>query len=338
MAFTSLSQSEVFTNLVTTTLKDIDPLLVPQIYAAVTLMEHLRKNGRTKMINGGLQIAVGVVGEKNPNFEWYNGSTVAADGEAEQFTRALYDWALARVAVKISDEDVDINSGDKHKLHDLLLELIENAKATFIDEINTALNGTRTATNQLLGLGDIITEATPVTVGGLSPTTNTYWDNQRIVSGVTFFTSAALPGNLKFKLQELYNDCIAFVPSTKRSGIFMVTDMDIFAGYENTLENIAQYQLSDARKENFGFGLADDVLTYKNKPIFWDNAAPAGELRLVNSEYLRLAVHSKRNFSWDPARVYPNAHATISYGRFMGQLVTNFRRAHGLLANVVADA
>lgn len=338
MSISALSQTELFNNMVTTTLKNVEPVLTPQIYAAVPLMSHLHKTGKTKMVDGGTQLGIGVVGAENPNFEWYTGSSVAADDEAEQFTRALYDWALARVSVKISDHDLDMNSG-KSAINNLLSELIENAKATFINQISIALNGTRTASNQLMGIGDFIKSATGVTVGGLSPSTNSYWENQRITSGVDYWVSAALPGNLVTAgLRPLYMDCIAKVPAPQRNGIILVTTADIFSGYEGSLENIAQLMLTGERKESLGFGQADDVLSYKSKPFLWDDAAPAGEVKLVNTNYLRLAVHSKRNFSWEPAARYPNAFATISYGRFMGQLICNFRAAQGGIFAVVADA
>lgn len=337
MSIAALSQTETFNNMVTTTLKNIEPLLVPQIYSAVPLFSHLHKTGKTKMVDGGLQLGVGVIGAKNPNFEWYNGSTVAADNESEQMTRALYNWALARTSVKISDEDQDINNG-KSAMNNLLAELIENAKNTFIDEISIAVNGTRTASNQLMGLGDFIKESTGVSVGGLSPSDNSYWENQRITSGVTYFTSAALPGNFNSKMRELYMNAIKKVPAPSRSGIIFVTSADIFSAYEGSLENIAQLMLTDARKESLGFGQSDDVLSFKSKPFMWDDAAVSDEVKLVNTNYLRLAVHSKRNFAWDPAQRYPNAHATISYGRFMGQMICNHRGAQGALFNVVADA
>jgi hypothetical protein len=335
MSFAPLSQTESFSNMVTTTLKRLEPLLTPQIYSAVPVMSHMQKTGKVQMLDGGLQIGVGVVGAENPNFEWYNGSTVAADEEAEQFTRALYDWALARVAVKISDESVDINSG-KSQLHNIITEQIENAKSTFINKLSLAINGTRTQTNQLMGFGDFVKEATGVSVGGLSPSSNDYWENERTTTGVTYWASSTLQGNLKEKLRHLYNLCIKKVPAPKRDGIIFVTTMDIFEGYEGSLEHIAQFMLTDARKESLGFGQADDVLSFKQKPFMWDDAAPSGEVKLINTNYLRLAVHNKRNFSWDPARTYPNAHATVSYARFMGQLVCNMRRSQGGLFSVVA--
>jgi hypothetical protein len=336
MALSALVQTETFNNMVTTTLKNIEPMLVPQIYALSSLLNHFKTTGKIKMLDGGLQIGVGVVGEENPNFEWYNGSTVAADDESEQFTRALYDWALARIAVKISDEDIDLNSG-KSQINNLLLELIENAKRTVAAEIDQALHGTRTAANQLLGIGNFVTEATGVSVGGLSPTTNTYWDNVRITSGVDFWASAALPGNLvSAGLLPAYMDMVEFVPATERD-IIIITTPDIFAGYESSLEGIAQLQLTDARKGKLGFGLDEDALTYKGHPFIYSNNAEAEAVRMINTRYLWLAVHSKRNFAWDPARTYPNAHATVSYCRFMGQLVTNMRRAHAGIFNVVAD-
>lgn len=337
MSLAALSQTETFNNMVTTTLKNIEPLLVPQIYELSALLNHFRTTGKIKMLDGGLQIGIGVVGAENPNFEWYNGSAIAADDEAEQFTRALYDWALARVAVKISDEDVDLNSG-KSQINNLLQELIENAKRTMAAQMDDALHGTRGGANEILGLGNIVTEATGVSLGGLSPSTNDYWDNVRITSGVTFWASAALPGNLvPAGLLPAYMDMVEFVPATERDGIIIVTTPDIFAGYESSLEGIAQLQLTDARKGKLGFGLDEDALTYKGHPFIYSNSAEAEAVRMINTNFLKLAVHSKRNFAWDPARTYPNAHATVSYCRFMGQLITNMRRAHAGIFNVVAD-
>lgn len=336
MSLAQLEQNEVFNNLVTTTLKNLQPELVPQIYAERPLLNNLKETGKVQMLDGGLQIGVGIVGEKNPNFEWYQGSTVAVADEEEQFTRALYDWALARIALKISDQDIDMNSG-KSQIHNLLSELIENMKSTFADEINVALNTSTAIPKRLMGLANFITTATGVAVGGLDPDTTDSWDNQRITSGVTRFVDSSLPGNLKHKMRELYNMCITFCPAAKRNGMVIISDVDTFESYEASLEEIARFMLTDSRKESLGFGQAD-TLSFKGKPYFWDDAAPADELRIYNTNFLRLYVHSKRNFSTDPARTPHNAHASVSYMRFMGQLCCNFRRVHGVLGSIADDA
>lgn len=331
MAFTSTEQNEVFNNLVTTTLRNYDPLMVAQIYAEVALLNHFKSTGKVQLVPGGSEIAVGVIGAKNPNFEWYQGSTPAQTEESEQMTRAIYRWALSRNAVKISDQDVDMNSGDKTRLHNLLTELLQNAKKSITDEINIALNGAATAPGQLHGIGSFITETANLTKGGIDPTDPGmgFWDNHRITSGVS---RADLKGT---GLRSLFNSAIAKVPAPQRDGILLVSDVDTFEGYEEAIEDIARVMLTELRKEKLGFGMMD-VLAYRGKPYFWDDAAEADTLRLVNTNYMKLVVHSKRNFASDPARTYPDAHATVSYIRFMGQLTCNFLGAQGGLFNIGA--
>lgn len=337
MSHAALAQTETFDSLVSTTLKNIQPTFQAQIYPMVPLLNHFQTTGKKVMLDGGLQIAVGVVGDDSPNFEWYTGSTVASDDEADPLTRALYNWAVCRDAVKISDFDLDINSG-KSQIANLLTELVENVKRSMANQIDIRLNNDADDSSQIMGIGDFIKESTGVTVGGLSPSTNDYWENQRITSGVTFHASAALPGNLvQAGLLPLYNRCILRVPPVDRGGIIFVTTQDIFQGYELSLENIAQVMLTDTQKSSLGFGQADDMLTYKKKPFMWSASAPAEEVKLVNTNYLKMYVHSKRDFAWDAERTYANAHASIRYCRFMAQLGTNFRYAQGGLFNVVAD-
>jgi hypothetical protein len=329
MAVTPTEQNEVFNNLVTTTMRDYHPLLVPQIYAEVALLSHFKATGKIKMLPGGNEIAVGIVGAKNPNFEWYQGSTPATANESEQMTRAIYRWALSRNAVKISDQDVDINSGDKTRLHNLLMELVQNAKRSITDEINVALNGASTVNGELHGIGTFITETANVAKGGIDPTDPgmDFWDNHRITASVERY-------DLKNTgLRTLFNQCIAKVPAPQRDGIVMVSDVGVFEGYEESIEDIARVMLTEARKEKLGFGLMD-VLGYRGKPYFWDDSAEADTLRLLNTNFLQLVVHSKRNFAPDPARTYPDAHATVSYIRFMGQLTCNFLGAQGGLFNI----
>lgn len=320
------STTETFNNLVTTTLRNYDPVLVPQIYAGVPIVEYMRRTGKVKMLNGGHQIAVGLVGAKNPNFEWYQGSTPATLNESTQFSRALYDWALCRVAVKISDQDIDINAGDKTRLHNLLMELLENARRTLIDEFSLALHSDGTVPGQLLGLEAIIptTLRNDTKIGGINPTNDSFWDVNRVNGSLA---------TLKNDMRKIYNQCIVKVPAPQRDGIIFVTTATIFEEYEDTLEDIARFMLSDARKESLGFGLAD-VLSFKGKPVLWDDAAKADEVRCINTNFLRLFVHNKRNFSPDPARTFPDAHATVSYYRFMGQLTTNFQDAQGVITSV----
>lgn len=306
--------------------RDYAPDLVAQRYLNNALLGFMRAKGNIKEINGGQEIAVGVVKDLNSTFQWYSGAEAADTSEQDPFTRAFYPWALARTAITATDEDLDKNLGDKHRLHVLIDELIENAERSMDEKVSTALHGSNsTNAKQMLGLGNFIA-STAQTIGRIDSSVETWWDSQRVTSGVTAL-------NLKRKIRSLINDVNQHVPAPQRDGIVAVTTQAIFEEYEDQVDDIARVTLDSATKERLGFGNAD-VIRHGRYPIIWDEQAAAQTFKVVNTNFLYLVVHPKRNFSVDPMRTPVDAHWSVSYIRLMGQLVSKFQNAQGGLFSV----
>lgn len=326
MADLIISQ-EQFNALATSTLRDYGRELHDQIFTAVPTLALMRERGRVKEITGGLKIAPALLYEDNDTVMSYTGADTLDTQETEGMTRAQFDWRNYNAATVITDEDIDINSGDKHKLFDLLDAKVEQTEMSFIDRLSNDTFAVQSGKN-LDGFRTLIAD-TATDCGGHSETTSAWWVPRRVGSGVTSV-------NLIDTMRTLYNDASKGAKRPNKKNYVWIGTQGLFEEYEDQIEDRARYTLGDEAKK-LGFGL-DDSLTYKGRLFFWDEDADGGDgderVWLINTDYLYLVVDPRRNFQTGPMRTPVDSHISVSHTRFRGNYVTVHRRGLGVIHNV----
>ena len=86
------------------------------------------------------------------------------------------------------------------------------------------------------------------------------------------------------------------------------------------------------RELNAGFG----ALTFHGAPVEWDDAAPSGEIRALNTNYLQFIAHSDANFKPTEKIRQPDQDAWSTHLLFQGELVGSAPRFQGVINSVTA--
>lgn len=325
MAATQVTES--FNTFASATLRDYNPKVWDQVFEENVILGKLLEGGRVREINGGRQISEALRYRGNTTVMSYSGADELDTAPQDNVTRCFYDWRFYNVAVTIPDTEIDLNQGDKHRLFALLAEKMEDAQLSIRDRLNRDLLAAQSGTN-LDGLATHITESAG-SLGSINGATETWWDNYRVTSGITHATLVA-------EMRTMYNTVNRSVSQADRKGIMFITSQDLAEEYEDQVEAFNQWMLTAGQDEK-GFGMAD-VLPFKGKPIIWDEDMPeSDQVKLINTNFLRMVVHPKRKFSFGEMRTPIDAHASTAHGRFYGNLVSSSRRVSGGLFNITAS-
>ena len=221
--------------------------------------------------------------------EYATNTTVKAMAELESldvtridvFDRYEYPWKFVGGDIVMSEFEKQVTSGDAGKF-DLEAGKIDNLKKSMQQQINSDLfsDGSGTAGKQAGGLQFIVsTTPTTGTVGAINRATFTFWRNQQ-ASGAK--TSTAFD-NLKGTMRSIYNLCSSGVGMQVPE--FAVTDRTDFEGYESLSVSIERLARS-ATTDKLLSGYKGDHILFKDIPISFDFAAPAGNVYILNRRNL----------------------------------------------------
>lgn len=257
---------------------DQDP--ADQIFQFFWLLENLRegdsfKEGSGNPITGTIEYA--------PN------TTVKSMGEMETldvtrvdvFDRYEYAWKFVGGDIVMSEFEKKITAGSAGKF-ELEAAKINNLKNTMMKQINDDLfsDGTGNGGKQAGGLQLIVSDTpTTGTVGAINRAAFSFWRNQQM-SGAK---STNAFDNLKSSMRSIYNLSSSGVG--RQTPEFAVTDRVDFEAYESTLTtNERLVRSSETDKGLSGFG--GEYIMFKDIPISFDFAAPAGKMYLLNKKNL----------------------------------------------------
>lgn len=256
----------------------------PLTYWLVDRKKRLRKE------KGGVKIVEPLVHAANSDFSSYAGYDPIAITPQAGITAAEYEWRQLAVPVVISGIEEFQNSGEEAVIN-LLEAKIMQAEETMKSQMNIMMfgDGTGNSGKNWLGLSALVGnhQLGPTTVGGINCTTggNEYW---RSAVDYSASTDRALTEAL---MRSLYNSCSDGGSDTPDMG---VTTRVLFEKFESLLTPSVRY--NDVESANLGF----ENLTFKGKPIFWDNDCPAENLFFLNSKYISVVGGSDRWFKATP--------------------------------------
>lgn len=269
-------------------------------------------------LDGGESIVVPLLYETNSTSRAYSRYDILDTTPQEGITAARYNWKQYSTSISISGKEEMQNRGQSQILN-LLEAKIQQAESSISQTINADLFSTGTdSTNTVLGLQTLI--ATTGTVGGISRTSNSWWQSN-VTSSVGSFATNGVD-----KMRTAYNN------ATKGSEkpTLGITDQTTFEYYEKTLVSNMRYTdkfIGDAGFEN---------LLFKNMPLTFDFYCPSGTMYMLNDKYIKLAVHTDRNMATTPFVKPSNQDARVAQILFMGELVLNNAKRHAALTGITA--
>lgn len=251
-----------------------------QIFNFFWLLENLRqgnsfRKGAGDPITGTIEYAQNTTVKSMSELETLDTTRI------DVFDRYEYAWKFVGGDIVMSEFEKQITAGSAGKFN-LEAGKIENLKKTTQRTINDDLysDGTGTGGKQAGGL-QLLVSTTPTTgtVGGISRATYTFWRNQQ-TSGAKSLTAF---DNLKGTMRSIYNLCSSGVGM--QTPEFAVTDRTSFEGYESVCTTNERLLRSSATDKLLS-GYKGDHIMFKDIPLSFDFAAPAGNCYILNRRNL----------------------------------------------------
>lgn len=296
------------------TTKKIIPKLYDNIFDSNPLLQRILKSGQYQSQDGGISLDTPLNYAQTDATGWYSGADTLDTTDNENITGASYDWRNIYAGISITDEDELKNSGPTGVLK-LLASKSMIAERTIKDQMGTGLYSDGTNTKSIVGLRDIV--ATDQTVGGISQSTNTWWQAQ-VDSTTTTLTMSAL--------NSVYED--ASVDSEKPT--VATSTRANYNRFYNLLQPQQRFLDSSVAKGGF------QSLMFNGIPFISDSHCPANHVFFINEGHLWLWYHPQRNFSLEPFQKPINQQVKVARILWMGALGSTNNRYHGKLSALTA--
>jgi hypothetical protein len=288
---------------------------VDNIFVDLPLFNELFK--RKETIDGGRQSLISVdtaVNSTINSFSTYDTFDTTPQDTAKSVVFAYINYGGT---VSISWEELREVANSDVRIFDLLKHKRNNAVKSMKDRINSDLLVATPAAGEVNSLPFIVT--TTGTVGGVDSTTETWWQSQESTA-VGAFTANGLSS-----MRTLYNDIVRQGQGAPDS---IITTQAIQEAFESELDQDVRY--SDPSKLTRGAKMLD----WKGMPVMFDNDVTAGELYMLNYDWISLKVDVDGAMDIDPFVKPADQKASVATFAFRGQLITTNRRGLGRLTGI----
>jgi hypothetical protein len=300
-----------------TSLADYQKRLVDNIYNNTVILKLCNEAGNKKEINGGVSIVETLIRDKQNAGGFYLGADVLNNTQVNTTTLLEFKWQNAYEPIVINRDEERQNSGDIHKIIDLVGTKIQLSERAIQDRMDNALSTPMGDANNLIDLETLVNTGT---LGSIAGASNTFWQSTVTASGA--FATQGLSD------MTTANYLVSSSATVDNPTTFLTTKT-IFQKFEQTrlpLERIANGTMS----ANAGF----TNLTFKGKPIIYGNYIGSGLIFGLNLNYIYFAVDSETDFVTTPFISPTNQTIKVAYILWRGNLITNNRRRHFKLTGV----
>jgi len=317
----------------TTTLQLIRKRLADNIFKANPFAAWLLMNGRVRTESGGKRIDEPLMYATNQTVQSYRGYDKLQVFPTEELTNAQYAWRQAAATISLSGLE-DLQNDGEGKVFDMLkakIKVADMSMRQWLAEKLMAKQTTKDLTRDFLGLDELVEDAaggSQGTVGGIDRTVETWWQNYYNSFHTTTY------GSSNTILTNQLTTAYYGVTKGLTHPDLILTDQVAFADYEN--HNRTLLRLSDTRLMDVGF----ENLKFKGAVMMWDENIQTGTdlangnandhaFYWLNSEFLSLTIHKRRNFVMTPfvqphdqdakiAQILVAGNMTCANSRFQG--------------------
>ena len=286
----------------------------------------LRRSGVMEVETGGKEIQEDLMYGLGTS-EWFDGFDVLSTQATDGITAAFYQFRYNATPIVISmTEETESRKSDSAEK--LLTAKTNQAMTKSLDTINAAVHSAASG-KAMLGFQDIFAEATGTTLGGISQSTNSWWDNKRTQFNATY--TAFLT-----KVGDQYSGPIAMgtVWNNASEGNdrpnLIITSFTHYGNYELIFEGTGHLRTVEKTSGSFALGAHGD-LSFRGAPIIPDRDCVTDNMYFLNTKYLKLKVQAGKNFAKTPFKEPSNQLAKVAFVVVGMQLVTNNRRRQGIL-------
>lgn len=313
--------SQVFTQMVSTTLRNSATDVADNVSKNNALMNRLKKKGKIRTLDGGTEIQVPLEYAENGTYQRYGGYDTLNTNASDVVTSAKYDWAQVALHVVSSGRELRMNSG-KSAMINLVKTKKSNVLKTAANNFSVDFFSDGSLSYQIGGLANIIQSNGQGTVGGLDSATWAFWRNKfREIAGSNAYTKDTILGEMNAMWMALTRG--ADKPD------LVVLSHDFFSVYEASQQQFQRYQDTDMAKAGF------ESYKYKTADVIFDDnanfATNAEKGYFLNTDYLYIFQHKDAQWSQDEEKKPINQDAIVIPYYWMGNAACSNRSLQGVL-------
>ena len=298
-------------------LADYRKTLVDNVYNNTMVLKLCDKAGTKRTINGGLSIVESLIRDRQNEGGFYLGADVLNNTQRNTTDMVEFKWQNIYEPILITRDEERQNSGDVHKILNLVATKTELSDRAMQQRLDQALSTPVGEANNLLDLETLVNTGT---LGSKAGGTETFWQSTVTTSG-------------QFAAQGLTDMITAYYAVSSSATVdnptVFLTTKAIFQKFEQTrlpLERIQNGNMS----ANAGF----ENLTFKGKPLVYGNYIASGLLFGLNMNYINWNVDSETDFITTPFISPSNQTVKVAYILLRANLTTNNRRRHFKLTSI----
>lgn len=313
--------SQVFTQMVSTTLRNSATDVADNVSKNNALMNRLKKKGKIRTLDGGTEIQVPLEYAENGTYQRYGGYDTLNTNASDVVTSAKYDWAQVALHVVSSGRELRMNSG-KSAMINLVKTKKSNVLKTAANNFSVDFFSDGSLSYQIGGLANLIQSNGQGTVGGLDSATWTFWRNKfREIAGTGTYTKDTILG-------EMNAIWMALTRGADKPDL-VVLSHDFFSVYEASQQQFQRYQDADMAKAGF------ESYKYKTADVIFDDnanfATNAEKGYFLNTDYLYIFQHKDAQWSQDEEKKPINQDAIVIPYYWMGNAACSNRSLQGVL-------
>ena len=285
------------------------PKLYDNIFNSNPLLQRHRKRSY-ELVDGGISIMVPLNYAVPTASGWYFGADTLNVNDNDQITAAEYSWKALYTNISILRTDELKNAGDEQMIS-LVKAKVKIAEKQMEDQLGTGIFSNATNAKSIIGLQQIV--STSNTIGGISQSTNSWWQAGSVDSTTTTTSLSAM--------QTVWNLCTigSWSPSV------VITTRSLFNAYYALLQ--PQQRFQDADSASGGF----QSLLFNGIPVLPDSHAPSSAMYFLNEDYIHLWAHKEEDMRFEPFSKPVNQNVKVAKIYWMGAYGTSNTRLQGAL-------
>jgi hypothetical protein len=309
--------STVDTAVLSMSLADYQRRLCDNIYNDVVVLKLCNESGNKKMINGGLSIVETLIKAKQNDGGFYLGADVLNNSQSPTTNLVEFRWQNAYEPIVLTRDEERQNSGDMHKILDLVGAKIQLSERAMKDRMDQALSAPVGEANNLIDLETLVNTGS---LGNLNGATDTFWQSTVTTSGA--FATQGLT-DMTTATYAVSSSSVVDNPTV------YLTTKTVFQKYEQT-----RLPLERISNGNLTFNAGAKNLTFKGVPVVYGNYIASGLMFGLNMNYIYLAVDSETDMITTPFITPANQTVKVAYILWRGNLITNNRRRQFKLTSI----
>lgn len=315
------SPNAMFTEMVTTTLRNHPTEVADNVSAHNAFYSRMSRRGNIKTKSGGYEIVRPLDYAENSTYQRYSGFDTLNVSASDVLSAAKYDWVQAAVHVTASGRELRQNSG-REALIDLTMARTRNAMRTAANNMSVDIYSDGSLSNQMGGLAHVVQNAGTGTVGGIDSSSFTFWKNKfKEAAGTGTISKSTIKG----EMNALWLDTVR----ANDKPDLLVSSHDFFAMYWESLQDLQRYATAEEAEAGF------QTLKYVSADVIFDSnsnfATTAEKMFFLNTDYLELCVHRAANWNTLDEKTSVNQDAVVIPIIWMGNLVCSNRARQGVL-------